>query len=695
MSVQSASGYQSPPSKRVAQSVSREIAPKLNANSLIVGALAIAALHYGREVFVPLAIAVPMTFILAPFVRFLRNLYVPKSLAAITAICISTAALISGAWMIAQQGAILADNLPRYELALKEKARLLRGATLQSRSLERATETLQELGEELSAESSQNKSQAENVPPSKILQDPSRASETRPLPVEIYQPPNTIIETYEKVITTLIYPMAIIALVFIFTTFMLLQRQDLRDRFIRLVGAQDLERTTNAMAEAAQRLSRYLFLLTALNVTYGVAVGTALWFIGVPNPILWGGLACLMRYVPFIGSFIAAAFPLMLAAAVDPTWTMFLWTLALFGSGEIIMGQVVEPLTFGNSTGLSPLAIIISAAFWTLLWGPIGLLIATPLTLVLVVLGRHVEHLAFLDVILGDQPVLSPSEKLYQRMLADDPDEALEQAVAYLKDHTLVSYLDNVMVGALELANDDAKHGTYGGDQLSRIQKLIAELIEDLPDEGSIEEFDPLDFDYKTEKLLARTSSDPNNPQHEDAIYDRVLPVLTEADLLPQWKIDTPVLCVVGRNPLDMAAGEVLRQILSRHGLETKLIQHGDPAIDAEAKCAAVTILSFLGTKKRTARLRSISRRLKRNNDTASIIAARWSSDTQATTSEPNASSPDFEVSSFREALALCLRLATGRNLAQEKTATQSDDSNLPTSLLSPQPQLQESTVSE
>src|SRR6185503_4903866 len=179
-----------------------------------------------------------------------------------------------------------------------------------------------------------------------------------------------------------------------------------------------------------------------INAAFGIIIGVGLWMIGVPSPVLWGVLAMLMRFVPFIGSFIAAACPLMLAAAVDPGWSMFLWTLALYAISEPIMGSVIEPLVQSHRTGLSPLAIVLAAAFWTLLWGPIGLLLAIPLTVVLVVLGRHVERLEFLNVVLGDSPPLSPPERFYQRMLAGDPAEAVEQAEKFIKDRPLVDYYD-------------------------------------------------------------------------------------------------------------------------------------------------------------------------------------------------------------------------------------------------------------
>ena len=262
------------------------------------------------------------------------------------------------------------------------------------------------------------------------------AGERRPVPVEVRTPAPTAIDQLQGIIGVVLAPLATAGLVLLFVLFLLLQREDVRDRAIRLLGSNDLEKSTTAMDDAGKRLGRYFLTLTLINIGFGMFIALGLWLIGVPSPVLWGVLATLMRFVPFLGSFIAAACPLILAAAVDPGWSMFLMTLALYVVSEPIMGNVIEPVVQGQRTGLSPLAIVLSAAFWTLLWGPIGLLLAIPLTVVLVVLGHHVERLEFLNVLLGDKPPLSPAERFYQRMLAGDPAEAVEQAETFIKDRS-------------------------------------------------------------------------------------------------------------------------------------------------------------------------------------------------------------------------------------------------------------------
>ena len=291
-----------------------------------------------------------------------------------------------------------------------------------------------------------------------------------------------------------------LGITFVVLIFILLQREDLRDRMIRLFGSSDLHRTTAAMDDAARRLSRFYLTQLALNAAFGVWTSAGLWIIGVPSPVLWGILTALLRFVPYVGSFIAALLPIGLAAAVDPGWSMMLWTAALFIVSEPFMGHVVEPLVYGKSTGLSPFSVVVSAIFWTWLWGPIGLLIATPLTLCLVVLGRHVERLEFFDVLLGDRPALSPAENFYQRMLAGDPDEALEHAEQLLKERSLSSYYDEVALKGLQLAANDAARDVLAPAQIERIKEAIKGLVHDL---GSVPDAEPPKEEEEAEPVAA------------------------------------------------------------------------------------------------------------------------------------------------------------------------------------------------
>ena len=294
--------------------------------------------------------------------------------------------------------------------------------------------------------------------------------------MEVLQPDPGALQSLQSLISPLLHPLATTGIIVIFVIFILLQREDLRNRLIRLAGSHDLQRTTAALDDAASRLSRLFLIQLLVNGSFGVVIGIGLWLIGVPSAILWGILAGVLRFVPYIGAFIAAAFPLALAVAVDPTWSMLLWTVALFVVVEPIVGHVIEPMVYGHSTGLSPVAVVASATFWTALWGPIGLVLATPLTVCLVVLGRHVERLEFLDVMFGDRPALSPPEIFYQRMLAGDPTEASEKAEEFLKERSLSSYYDEVALKGLQLAQADAQRGALDRERMVKIRDAVSEF---------------------------------------------------------------------------------------------------------------------------------------------------------------------------------------------------------------------------
>jgi AI-2E family transporter len=288
----------------------------------------------------------------------------------------------------------------------------------------------------------------------------TKGQENQPLvPVEVQESawrPFAIVET---IAGDALSSLETTFIVVIFVIFILLQREDLRNRFIRLAGSSDLHRTTLAMNDAAGRLSRLFLVQTLVNASFGVIVAVGLYFIGLPSPILWGVVAFLLRFVPYFGPLIAAGSPVALAAAIDPGWSMALETLALFLFVETIIGQVVEPWLYGHNTGISPIAVVISATFWWWMWGTVGLVLSSPLTVCLLVLGRHVERLAFLDVIFGDAPPLTPVENFYQRMLAGDESEVVDQAEQFLKTNSLVNYYDEVALPALLMARVDLRRG--------------------------------------------------------------------------------------------------------------------------------------------------------------------------------------------------------------------------------------------
>ncbi|MDP3418868.1 AI-2E family transporter [Falsiroseomonas sp.] len=505
----------------------------------------VAVLYFARDLLVPLALTVLLAFVLAPISRALRRIGIPRVAAVLAAVLAAVAVIGMLGLVIGRQLAELGGDIYLYQWELTRK---LNSINASGGLIERAQDMLRGLA-----------AQAERaVPEPRPSLD---ANVVHPLPVEVRPPVPKPFELLQSVLAPLIYPLATFGIVVVLVIFVLLYREDLRDRVIRLVGARDLHRTMAAMDDAAYRLSRYFLALTAMNAAYGVFISGALLLIGVPQPILWGIVAGLMRYVPFVGTIVAVAFPLLLALAVEPGWTMPVLVLVLFAFGEGLMGQVLEPLVLGRSTGISPIAVIAAATFWTWLWGPIGLIVAVPLTVCLVVLGRHVERFEFLDVALGDRPPLDPPETFYQRALAGDGDALTEQAEDLLRERRLSAYYDEVALPALALAQADAMRGSFTPERLTALRARVATLIEDLEEE--------VEDDQPPEPALTEEAKDAS-------------PSTVEVQPPPEVLVPPgAVMCVAGRGPFDETAAAMLAQMLRKRGIgavaaPVELLRGGD-----------------------------------------------------------------------------------------------------------------------
>jgi predicted PurR-regulated permease PerM len=507
-----------------------------------VAALIIAGLYFGREIFVPVALAVLLSFVLAPFVSRLQSFKLPRVAAVLAVVILGFGIIFSLGGLMVTQAGRLAEALPGYEQTLRNKIETLRGITGGGTgTLERASNVLKELKTELQNTESGN-------PPAKTILKPS--VDSRPIPVEVRQPDPGALNTLVAIISPLVSPLTTTGIVLIFVIFILLQRQDLRNRFVRLAGSDDIQRTTAALDEAGERLSRLFLTQIAFNAAFGVAIGIGLELIGVPSAPLWGLIAMILRFVPYIGAFISAIFPLILAAAVGSGWEMLLLTAVLFVVLELLAGQVLEPVIFGHSAGLSPVAIIVAASFWTWLWGPVGLVLATPLTICLVVVGRHVDRLQFLHILLGDQPALTPTQLVYQRLLAGDPIEAAEQAREYLKAASLEDYYDSVLTGGLGLAAADNRLGHLDAERLDRIAATVRELVDDLDGHEDVQ-------------IVEAPSSNVDSP------LATLSAVESDADKtrIPRiWQSSRSILCIPGYSKLDEVAAIVLAQLLRRRG---------------------------------------------------------------------------------------------------------------------------------
>jgi len=605
-------------------------------------------LYFGREIIIPIALAILLSFVLAPLVGLLQRVRIPRGLAVVSVVIIAFALIFAMGSLLATQLAQLAGDLPRYQSTISEKIQSFRETTAGRGTLVRASGMLKDLSKEL--DKPKEAASALGVGAG------AKGATPKPVPVEVLQPDPGALESLQSLISPLLHPLATTGIIVIFVIFILLQREDLRNRLIRLAGSHDLQRTTAALDDAASRLSRLFLIQLLLNGSFGIVIGIGLWVIGVPSAILWGILAAVLRFVPYIGAAIAAAFPLALAVAVDPTWSMLLWTIALFLVVEPVVGHVVEPMVYGHSTGLSPVAVVASATFWTALWGPIGLVLATPLTVCLVVLGRHVERLEFLDVMFGDRPALSPPEIFYQRMLAGDPTEASEKAEEFLKERSLSSYYDEVALKGLQLAQADAERGALDSERLIKIRDAVSEFA------NNISERD----DRPPPKINPTTDVEATSAVEtvaEDAPYEN-LPVLRKQDLPPEWQGEHPVLCLAGRSPIDEAAAIMLGQLSTAHGLPAR-IEAAEALSTAnifrlETAGVAIVCLVYMDASG-PAHMRYSVRRLRRKLPKATIILGCWMRDMDPAALESlrEGAKADLAAASLGGALKLCIE-ATG-----------------------------------
>ena len=489
---------------------------------------------------------------------------------------------------IGTQVADLAQDLPRYETTIQQKVDSLRAGIVAS-----VSPLLGPLRRESPGEAS----------PQTRAKAPATNKEARPAAQA--EPPSAAwaLKVLPSVLRPILNPLATFGIILVVTIFALLQKEDLRDRAIRLFGSSDMQRTTLAMDEAGRRLARYFLIQLGINTAFGLIVGTGLYWIGVPNPALWGIASALLRFIPYVGSWIAAALPLALAAATEPGWSMVMWTAALYAVVEVTLSQVVEPLVYGHSTGLSPFAVIVAAIFWAWLWGPIGLIISTPLTLCLVVLGRHIEHLEFIDVLLGDRPALSPVENLYQRMLANDPDEAVDQAEAFLKAQPLAAYYDDIVVSALRLAATDVQRGAMTHARIAQVRKNVDALVSELAD---YEAMPRAEENAPEERALAQTTSAQSNGPSSGA---------NDAELPPAWQGDAPVLCIAGRGPLDEPVATMLAQLIEQRGLGARVVPNAAVSRETIASLdvdgVAMACVVYVEIRGHPAHLRLLLRRLR------------------------------------------------------------------------------------
>jgi predicted PurR-regulated permease PerM len=617
--------------------------------TLAIGVVLVAALYFGREVFIPLVLAILLSFVLAPVVSLLRRIRLGRVPSVIIAVLLALAVLGGIGAVIGTQVAGLAGNLPQYRTTVQAKV-----AGLQQGWLGEANRILQRFNHQVH-DATQKADAAGTTAETGPAGDTPKAQLVR-----VEQPEPSPLALAEKVLGPIVSPLTDVGIVLVVVVFLLMQREDLRNRMIRLFGSSDLHRTTVAMDDAAGRLGTYFLAQLGMNATFGVIIGVGLWLIGVPNPLLWGVFSAIMRFIPYIGAIASGILPVALAAAVDPGWTMVVETAALFLIAEPVFGQVVEPLLYGHSTGLSPFAVIVSTLFWGFLWGPIGLILATPFTVCLVVLGRHVDSLEFFDVLLGDRPPLTPVENFYQRMLAGDPDEVRDVAEAMLKERSLSSYYDEVALKGLQLAANDYARGVVTPAQLDNIRASARSLVEDFEDHPDVEParddnaVNPSETPTLAERTHTRTEAVPGQAPPREA-------------LPPAWRGEAPVLCVAGRGPLDEASSAMLAQLLRKHGLGARVTPYQavsrEGIRDLDLAGVAMVCVSYLDISGNPAHLRYLLERLKRRAPGVPILVGLWPVGEKVLTDAAlgREVGADVYVSSLRDGVEACLRIAADR----------------------------------
>lgn len=476
------------------------------ASSLAGLLIAAAILYLARDVLIPLALAILLSFLLAPVVRRLEHWRLGRIPSTFIAVVIGFALIAGIGWIAAQQALSLAARLPEYRENIQQKMRAIRAP--QESTLGKAAEAIKELEHEA-------------------------APEQAPLPVT--ETPPSAFAALAEWIGPFVKPVATALAVVVFTILLLLNRENMRERLIGVIGARRINVTTQALGEASARVSRYLYMQLIVNACFGVPFGIALYFIGIPNAMLWGLLGTVLRFIPYAGVWIAAAMPATLAFALFDGWAHVAWTLGVFLLLELILVNVVEPWLYGRSAGLSAIAIITAALFWTWLWGPVGLLLATPLTVCVAVMGRYIPEMGWLNVLLGVEPVLPPEARFYQRLIALDQEEATELAEAYAQEHGAAALYEAILIPALSLAESDRRAGALDPARERFVLDTTRQILEETSADGS-EDRNP-----KSGVCIV-----PAHDEADELAGAMLLRLLPGAHLLPPDKVESAcrVVCI-------------------------------------------------------------------------------------------------------------------------------------------------------
>lgn len=509
--------------------------------TITLTAFVVVTLYFTRELLIPIALAALLTFLLSPLVTRIER-WIGRIAAVLLVVAMIFTIVAAAGWMLTRQLVDLATKLPDYKVNIEAKLHSFKVPS--GGAFTRFSQTVEELKKEMpggTGSPAPTVTQEVGKPETAVASPPHPTPPAVPVQVVETSKANPV-DLVKSIIAPVLGPLGTAALVLLLVICMLFQREDLRSRVVRLIGQGRISATARAMEDAASRVSRYLFLQLTVNVTYGVCIAIGLYFIGVPNPILWGAFGTMLRFIPYLGPWIATILPALLAFAVSPKWMMPILTVVLFGGIELVLNNVMEPLLYGKHTGVSSIALIIAAVFWTWLWGPLGLMLSTPLTVCLVVMGRHVPRLSFLSIMLSDEEALTPAEECYHRLLTLGLNEASELAEAYVKAHSLTALYDSVLIPVVTAAEMDYRREALDQEQRLSVEQGVRDIVEDLG----------------------------NRPVPESKVdADQAVPEHTPAEL-PLPAPDCRVYCLPARAERDELAGAMLAQLLEAHNFEAQ-----------------------------------------------------------------------------------------------------------------------------
>ena len=599
---------------------------------IVAFATVLALLYFGRDVLIPCTVALMLSLLIAPLVRRLRRIGLGQTSAVLVAVLALGLGVAAAAAVVGTQVVRMAESLPQYERTIQEKLRNVDEVSVgQLNALTTEASRLIE-GHPRGAGST--------VPPA--TGGPSAAA---PIPVELHQPPPGPLQIAAKVLASVWAPIESTGIVLVVLLFVLLDHESLRDRFIRLAGGTNIRLTTLALNDAGDRLSKFFVSQFAVNLGVGVTIGLGLAVVGLPQAALWGALATLLRFVPYVGVWLTALLATVLAIAVVPGWSLALSTLGLFIVVELVASQAVEPQLYGHTTGLSPLSVVVAAIFWSALWGPIGLVLSTPLTLCLLVLGRHIRALRFLELLLGDTQALTLPQSFYQRALSANTDEILVAARAFLKTHSFAEYCDLVLMPALHLGFLDRAAGAITHEQQIKTRDLLVTIVSSLGGE-------PKRLRRPAASVLENQTAGQILRQHREQLTGRWQgPV----DVAP----GSILLCLGIGSVADTLAAELLVRALREQGLDARHVSMDDLAAgarppDARPGAAAVAYLVSAFPSAERERTGQITDRLRQQLSNVRIVSVFLPGMSIEPQLSPHVGNADYAVSSFVEAVEAC-----------------------------------------